>query len=498
MTRTATLRWLISLRNRGWILPLLLALLIVRLWLMPLPSSFWVDEQVTAFVVHYGADHPSFAIAPQVTKSVYYALPRAAEAVLGFSEISYRLPSILLMGLALFLIARLAARLIHPEAAWFAVFACLALRGINYEAADARPYALGMCVAAAAFLFLARWLDTARWTDALLFVVCGALVWQVHLVFWPIYVVFALYAVVRLTHRETKVRWWVVLGVFAMVGMALVPVLINALALFREAGAHVIVDVPNSRDLRNSLKLGLLAVGAGVLLIGWWFQWRREDPLPAWGSWALIAGWWLIYPLALYAFSVATRNSVFVARYLSIGLPGAALATTLLAAPLVPRVQWKPLAAALGWGVLLFMGQWQTLWPPHQNSDWRGAVRRINQLSAGLGTPVICPSPFIEARTPVWRPDYPLPGFLYSYLPVYPLKGKPYLLPFEPSPEAEQYAASLSRGTLPQAGRFFVFGGDTNVRYWTNWFAGQAELSGWTHRALGPFGDVEAVVFERP
>src|SRR5205823_11141243 len=116
---------------------------------------------------------------------------------------------------------------------------------------------------------------------------------------------------------------------------------------------------------RNSLKFGLLAVGAGVLLIGWWFQWRREDASVSWGSGALIAGWWLIYPSALYLFSVITGNSVFVPRYLSLGLPGAALATTLLAAPLVPRAKWKPLAIAFGLGVLLFMGQWRTLSPPH-------------------------------------------------------------------------------------------------------------------------------------
>jgi hypothetical protein len=488
----------ISLHKRGWILPLLLALLIARLWLMPLPSSFWVDEEVTAFVVHYGPDHASFAVAPQVTRSVYYALPRAAEAVLGFSEISYRLPSILMMALALFLIARLAARLIHPDAVWFAVFACLALRGINYEAADARPYALGMCATAAAFLFLVRWLDFARWIDALLFVVLGALVWRVHLVFWPIYIVFALYAVVRIAHRETTVQWPAALGIFALIGLTLIPVVITALGLFREAGAHVIVDVPETRELRNSLKLGLLAVGAGVLLIGWWFQWRREDEQPSWGSWALIAGWWLVYPSALYVFSIATGNSVFVPRYLSLGLPGAALAATLLAAPLVPRAKWKPLAIAFGLGVLLFMGQWRTLFPPHHNSDWRAAARAINRLSAGLSTPVICPSPFIEARAPVWSPDYPLPGFLYSYLPVYPIQGRPYLLPFEPTPEAEQYAATLSSATLPQSGRFFIFGGDRNVNYWTNWFAAQPDLRDWKHRALGPFGDVEAVLFERP
>src|SRR5205085_2852076 len=112
--------------------------------------------------------------APQAWKSIYYYLPRAAATLFGPSEIALRLPSILLMGLMLFLIARLAARLIHPQAGWFAVFACLTLRGINYEAADARPYALGMCIAAAALLFLVRWCDRLRWRDGLLFVLFAA------------------------------------------------------------------------------------------------------------------------------------------------------------------------------------------------------------------------------------------------------------------------------------------------------------------------------------
>jgi hypothetical protein len=67
-----------------------------------------VDEMVTAFVVHYGAQHPSLAVAPQVTASLYYSLPRAAEAVFGFSETAFRIPSVLLMGIGLVLIARLA------------------------------------------------------------------------------------------------------------------------------------------------------------------------------------------------------------------------------------------------------------------------------------------------------------------------------------------------------------------------------------------------------
>src|SRR5208283_199571 len=117
---------------------------------MELPSSFWTDETGTVFVVRYGASQAATAV------SIYYALPRAAEALGGYSEVVYRLPSTLAMGLALLLIARLAARLIHPQAAWFAAFACLSMHGFNFQAADARPYGLGMAVMAAGLWFLVR------------------------------------------------------------------------------------------------------------------------------------------------------------------------------------------------------------------------------------------------------------------------------------------------------------------------------------------------------
>jgi hypothetical protein len=111
---------------------------------------------------------------------------------------------------------------------------------------------------------------------------------------------------------------------------------------------------------------------------------------------------------------------------------------------------------------------------------------------------VIYPSPFIEAKPPVWRPDYPLPGFLYSHLPIYPIQGRAYLFPFEFSPEAIGYASELARGTLIASGRFLIYGGDRNVLNWSRWFAARPELAGWRHRLLGPFGDVEVALFEKP
>lgn len=478
---------------------LLLALAIVRLWLVPLPSSFWIDEMVTAFVVHYGPSHPSLSVAPQVTETVYYWLPRASEALFGFSETAYRLPSVLLMGLALFLIARLAARLIHPQAAWFAVFACLALRAFNYQAADARPYALGTCAAAGSLLFLVRWLDTGHWRDGVLFVVLAALVWRVHLIYWPFYFILAAYTCLRLARRETPVEWRQGAAFFALLGVALLPVLRNALAISEEAKAHVIVALPTLNDLRGALKLTLILQCAvlawGLAALG---RWKRNSELPQRSSFVLILGWWLCQPIGLYLYSEITGNSVFVSRYVSLALPGAALTGTLVAAYFLPAERWKTAALVLAAGVLMLVGQWQSLWPRHDRSDWRAAAQSVNHWTLAADTPVICPSPFVEAKPPVWRPDYQFPGFLYSHLPVYRLAGRPYFFPFEYSREAGEYAVELSSRTLAASPRFLIYGGDRNVRNWRKWFAEKPEFSTWPNRLLGPFGDVEVALFENP
>jgi hypothetical protein len=508
MTPVGQASWPVRLsRSGGAIGALLWAVLllaIARLWLMPLGSSFWVDEMVTAFVVHHPAD-PSLAVAPQVPASLYYWLPRAAERWLGFSEISYRLPSVLAMALALWILAALAARLIHPRAGWFAVFACLAMRGIDYHAADARPYALGIAVSAAAVWFLVRFLDRGVLRDGLLFVLAAGLLWRVHLVYWPFYGVFLVYAAARVA-SDSRQFWPKVLLVFAM-SVVLLPVARLALALSGQAAAHVIVKPPTWRDALHLARWNLVLI-VGVAAWLWRTVWQKlsqakdlfhrpSQPAPAIAraDTLLIFAWWLAHPLALYGFSLATGNSLFLNRYLSLFLPGVALSATWVAARFLPETSWRPAAALLGIGAILVLGQWTIAWPPHEKSDWRGAVRMLNRPSDAAFTPVVCPSPFIEARWPVWRPDYPLPGFLYAHLPIYPLRGPIVLFPFESSPQAEDYAAGLLAGPLAAAHRFAIYGGAGNARWWRKWFAARPELAAWQNR-LTRFGDVYVVVFQ--
>jgi len=487
------------LKRQTLALAAVLALAIIRLWLMPLPSSFWTDETSTAFVVRYGAAQAATPLLPGLIGSVYYSLPRAAVALGGFSEAACRLPSTLAMGVALLLIGRLAARLIHPQAAWFAVFACLSLHGFNFQAADARPYGLGTAVMAAGLWFLVRWLDEARWRDAVLFVLFAALLLPVHPLYWPFYLVFAGYAAARLILKDTSVTWFRAGGVFAVLALAATPVPFEMLALERGARAYVSSPLPGAKALLYSLKPAL----AGACLLGAWLCSRlchrsSDAPPPQRSSLALIAMWWLCPPVCLFAVSWLTGISVFVERYYSLALPGAALAGTALASRYVPSRMWKPLALAVGVCVLLLHGDWRETWPPHAHVDWRGAAHAINQRAPGPETPIICPSPVVETQAPLWRPGYPLPSFLYAPLAAYPVGGQVVPFPFATSPEAEKFAATLAQSARSGAARFFVYGHRTNASFWETWFEQRPELAGWAARRLGPFGDVLVVEFDPP
>jgi hypothetical protein len=481
------------LKLTNWGLPLLAAVCFVRLWLMPLGSSFWVDEMATIFVVEHGADDPSLQVAPQVAQSTYYPVVRAVRT--GRSEIAYRVPSIMFMGVALLFVALLAVRLVHRDAWWFAIFACFALKGVNYEAGNARPYAMGMCVAAAGLYFLVRWFDTQKLWDAAAFVILAALLWRVHLIFWPFYGVFATYALVQ--GRKNSALWLRIVAMFGIVGILLIPVAMRALALNAQASEHVVIAQPKWMDLAHSLRFALVA-GAGLGAWVWSRLSKDRDrgavPAPAV---ALILTWWALHPLALFAFSRLSGNSVFVPRYLAMALPGTAVAATLAAAMFLPSRFWKPAALLMGVGALISANDWREVWPAHHNSDWRAAAEAVNQLALPPSTPVICPSPFIEARPPAWSPAYKLPGFLYAHLSVYPVRGALLLFPFLSSRQADAYAVSLVQGSLASSGRFVVYGPNGGAHFWRDWLARRPELAGWRHRSLGDFRDVDAIVFEK-
>jgi len=466
---------------------LILAVCVVKLWLMPLSSSFWVDEMATAFVVRFGPAHESLGdVAPQAWRSLYYYLPLWASALPGPIEVIYRLPSTLAMAGTLILTALLGNRLAGRGAGWLVVFLCLALPRLDYHAADAHPYALGMCLASAALLFLVRWLDAAHGLDAAAFIVCASLLWRVHLLFWPFYLLAGLYTAVRMLCRETPAKVGQVALTWCVLLLSVLPLLQETLSLASEAPLHAFAPPPTLFALFQGAELPfLIVVGAAACLAALVGRWPSRSSPPV-NAVVLAAGWLLIQPLAIYVYSVASGNSIFVDRYLSLNLPGVALTATLAIALWIPRNHWQPAAALIGILALAVSPRWSATVGTHGDEHWRQAAQAVNEAVRGSPVPVLCPSPFGEATPPVWRSDYPLPGFLYAHLFVYPIQAAIRPLPFDNLIDS---ADDVAQNAISGAREFILYGTEHGVDSWSS----RPAFRTFRAKQLGSFGKVKAI-----
>jgi mannosyltransferase len=486
-----------ALRNPVALTAVLVALAaacVARLWLIPLSSSLWVDEIVTTFVVRFPHD-ASFDIAPQVPESVYYWLPRLSWAVFGHAEWALRLPSVLAMGAALFFVARIAMRVIDRRAGWLAFFLCLTLSVLDFLAIDARPYAFGLATASAGTWFLVRWLDDSRWIDGIAFALSAALLWRIHLLYWPFYLVYGSYALARIARRDTRVPVARIIAVFAVIAAALLPVALIAVGRLHGAETHAFSPLPKFRQFYYMIHVNVLLIcGGGAWLLHVFLKWRPSAAPVTVPGWVLMVGWWLICPVSLFLYSLLSGNGIFVSRYVSLMYPGVALAATALAAQFLPAEGWKYAAAVTGAIALFLMGQWSAKLPAHSPDDWRAAAALEKEISSD-STPVLCASPFIEAQYPRFTPHYALPGFLFSNLTYYPIRGKVRLFPFSPSRQAQAYAASLLNSELVPSRRFVLYGSNYGSGYLMRYLATRPELAGWKIDCAH-FGSILIVTFE--
>ncbi len=218
-------------RVYGKIVAVLIALVVLRAWAMPLPSSFWLDETGTYHVI-------SVPWAEMAARLQIWAQPRLYCALLwglfqmgARNELWLRLPSLISMLGALWLLYWLARRLFSWEVALAAclVFACF--RDVIDAAADARPYGLALFFTLAAMVALILWLDHDKWWLGISYALLAAITLHLHYFFALTFLIHLAWLLLR--YRKLRVlprhSIWIVLLLIALT-IPMIPALRVAMA----------------------------------------------------------------------------------------------------------------------------------------------------------------------------------------------------------------------------------------------------------------------------
>jgi hypothetical protein len=477
----------------------LLLLVVFRSWVMPLGSSFWLDETATFWIVKNG---PREIVSRWSQWGTAQSLPYswiawAGMALGGRSEIALRLPSVLAMALATFLLFQLASHLLGEDAAWPTVLIFLSSEEVAFAAVDARPYAFALLTLIASTLFLVRWMQTGRNVFALGYAVLVPLTVYFHFFFAIAFLSHVTYMLYRLRTGAPVRRRSIVL-VLLIAGLLLTPHSVRSIRLMHEAHALSFSSTPRLDELFARLIPPVLTFGvlvgallARVLLRELRFV-RGFNNRPAS---ALILSWWLLPILTLFVVSIFTPAKVFVGRYVLSASPALALIAGAAIKGFEPS-QARVLVVAVVTMLSLGTSTGWRVWPLHGDQDWRGAMATVRSVASDNQFPVVISSGYIEAAVPANFSQLTPTSRLLSPLSMYPAAGRimavPDLLDENTSPFIEQ----LSTQTLDRSDRFVLVLRERNSM--ESWFRGHFGPLGFRITRQGRHRGLDVLLFQQP
>lgn len=171
--------------------------------------------------------------------------PLAVSKIPGQRELILRLPSLLAMGFAVWLVYRIGRRLFGVEAGAQAamVFAAVAA----YYAAEARPYAFGLLCACGAILFLIRWMDNRLWVDAVAYSAFAAMTVYFHFLFSTVFAAHLIYVLIR---RAPPLQ---VISVAVLTAALFVPAVESLLRVMGAAAGYTFISKPRLASIAHFL-----------------------------------------------------------------------------------------------------------------------------------------------------------------------------------------------------------------------------------------------------
>jgi len=474
----------------------LLTLAILRLWILPLRTGFWLDETGTFWAA-------SGTLAQTFSRSIvwpsqfplYTAIAWIAMHVGGRPELTMRLPSLFAMGVGAYLLYRLGVEMVNRAAALAAVLLFVSFEPVAFAASDARSYAIGLAAVIGAMLALVRWLESSRLAYGLAYAACVALTWQMQYVFATTFIVQVLYLCLRLRGgwRLKVSHGLAVIGTAVLLALPSAP---HLQAMLRTATSHGFAGSPSIEGLfatfaPPALVCGLIAAIAIACAVDGGL--RLRFPAINIQYLQLLILWALIPCLLPFAISVLSSAKIFLPRYILPFYPALALLGGIVIAG-IQSSRLRLVGAAVTLAALIFSSR--GLLDFSHGGDWSRAMLDVRTLAGGA--PVLFRSGFPESQPFNWLGDRTRTDYLLAPLRIYPAPESTVALPFRLDSQAKSRLEEIAPWLASRDRFLLVEMGDQSYDLW---IAGRFSAAGFTARTIsgygGPQDSLRLVIFQK-
>ena len=297
----------------------------ISVWFLAIRAPLWLDETSSFWQISGGFSR-IMSRTGELPPAYPYVLWLLSK-VTGTSEVGLRMPSVVAMLAAAYLIFRTAREIFDLDVAM--IVACLFCLNpvVAFASIDARPYALGAFAAASAIFLLVRLRRSDSDSLAAFFGVTSAVMVHFHLLFVVLLPFFAIcFLIFKIGDRKLLFRQSLI--AFAAFFLVLAPLIPDLIQTFKGRQTFVFGRrVPRLIDLGATVSPGwlmyifALALVAAAAATGRLNLRSLASDLRLW--FCILLGPLPI--LVLYLVTTYTSTNIFVTRYRLIAIPGIAL-----------------------------------------------------------------------------------------------------------------------------------------------------------------------------
>lgn len=430
----------------------------LSVWLLAIRAPLWLDEAGSYRAISGGLRQIWTRSIELNSFPAYYYILWLIKAVFGNREIVLRIPSILAMLLAVYLLYCAARELFDRDIAIITAVVFCVHPIVIFASIDVRPYAFGaLAINSTIYILVRLRRSDSNWLAASLGIAAAFIVYF-HLLFGAILPALALCLFVfKICDREALWRQFTI--AVASFTIASLPVIPALLRVFQTRETHVFDKPPQLEELGWTLVPGwpLVFILGGVVLVAavtgaLKLRCRIE-------SWRLLLCVSLVFVpiLTLYGVSAATPIHIFLSRYRLVAVPGIALCGGLFSSRIDSRLIRALLCLAI---VSATAYQYCSSPDSHQHGyTWKYALEFAEENTSVDKAPVLICSDLPEAdhmALPVGAAVKD--SALFASLTYYKLTAPVVALPRALNDEAVRIGSSFEREAALRRKRFLALG----------------------------------------